>query len=78
MQVDKVKCAEEMQVKLTIFQNLDLWIDDMFIGTKYRMQEKEKQRLMVVKMKCLQMMALEEKAIQILAKREAASDSIIT
>ena len=40
--------------------------DDMFIGTEYGMREKEKQRPTVAKKKCLRMMALEEKAIQIL------------
>ena len=49
--------------------------DDMFIGTEYGMQEKEKQRLAVAKKKRLRMMALEEKAIQILAKREATPNS---
>ena len=47
----------------------------MFIGTEYGMWEKEKQRLAVVKKKRLQMMALEEKAVQILAKREATPGS---
>ena len=49
--------------------------DDMFIGTEYGMRDKEKQRLMAAKKKCLRMMALEEKAVQILAKREATPDS---
>jgi len=46
----------------------------MFIGTEYGMREKEKQRLTVTKKKPLRMMALEEKAVQILVKREATSD----
>ena len=49
--------------------------DDMFIGTEYGMREKEKQRLTVAKKKHLRMIALEEKAVQILVKREATSDS---
>jgi len=44
----------------------------MFIGTEYRMREKEKQGLTAAKTKRLRMMALEVKAIEILAKREAA------
>ena len=52
-----------------------LTTDDMFIGTEYGMREKEKQRLTVAKKKHLRMIALEEKAVQILVKREATSNS---
>ena len=52
-----------------------LMTDDMFIGTEYGMREKEKQRLTVAKKKHLRMIALEEKAVQILVKREATSNS---
>jgi len=49
----------------------------MFIGTEYRirMREKEKQGLTVAKTKHLRMMALEVKAVEILAKREAAPNN---
>jgi len=49
-----------------------LTTDDLFIGAEYGMREKEKQWLMVTKTKRLRMMALEKKAVEIMAKREAA------
>ncbi len=61
--------------KITVLGGQSLTTDDLFIGTEYGMREKEKQRLTVMKAKGLQMMALENKAVEILAMREAASDS---
>jgi hypothetical protein len=58
--------------KFTVLGGQPLTTDDMFIGTEYRMREKEKQRLTVTKTKHLRMMALEVKAVEILAKRDAA------
>jgi hypothetical protein len=58
--------------KFTVLGGQLLTTDDMFIGTEYRMREKEKQRLTVTKTKHLRMMAFEVKAVEILAKRDAA------
>jgi hypothetical protein len=61
--------------KITVLGGQPLTTDDMFIGTEYRMREKEKQGLTVTKTKRLRMMALEVKSVEILAKREAAPDN---
>ena len=61
--------------KFTVLRGQPLMTDDMFIGTEYRMREKEKQRLTVAKTKHLRMMALEVKAVEILAMREAAPNN---
>ena len=58
--------------KFTVLGGQPLTTDDLFIGAEYGMREKEKQRLMVTKTKRLRMMALERKAVEIMAKREAA------